>query len=125
MLKSCFTGKLFALVILAVLATSASADKNWRTNGNSKATQLEACVAPTDHMRRNHMDMIKHQRDVTVHPGIRKTDNSLHGCIDCHANKDSSGKFIPVNEEGQFCEGCHEYVSAQLDCFSCHATVPR
>jgi len=125
MLKSCFTGKLFALLLLVVLASPASADKNWRENGNSRATEVEACVAPTDQMRRNHMEMIMHQRDITVHEGIRKTDNSLKGCISCHANKDDSGKYIPVNAEGQFCAGCHSYVAAQLDCFSCHATVPR
>ena len=35
-------------------------------------------------MRRNHMELIKHQRDATVHDGIRGTKHSLAGCIDCH-----------------------------------------
>ncbi len=125
MLKTRFFSSLIMLMILSVLAVSASADKNWRQSGNSKATKAEACVAPVAEIRRNHMDMLKHQRDMTVHAGIRKTDNALHGCIDCHANTHDSGEYIPVNAEGQFCESCHSFVAAQLDCFSCHATVPR
>jgi hypothetical protein len=125
MFNPCYTSKLAALLVLLLIAIPASADKNWRENGNSKATMTDSCVAPTPEMRRNHMQMIKHQRDVTVHQGIRKTDDSLHGCVDCHANKDESGKFIPVNAEDQFCESCHEYTAVALDCFSCHATVPR
>lgn len=125
MLYSCYTSKLALLLVLFMVALPVSADKNWRENGNSKATKTESCVAPTPEMRRDHMKMIKHQRDVTVHEGIRKTDHSLSGCIDCHANKDDAGKYIPVNEEEQFCDGCHDYVAVELDCFSCHATVPR
>jgi len=125
MLNSCSTSKLVALLVLLLVALPVSADKNWKINGNSRATVTESCVAPTDHMRRNHMDMIQHQRDITVHQGIRKTDDSLHGCIECHANKDEAGHYIPVNAEQQFCQSCHEYVAAKLDCFSCHATVPR
>lgn len=122
---NCHTSKLAALLVLLLLAVPAMADKNWRENGNSKATKADACVAPVDEMRRYHMDMIQHQRDITVYQGIRDTDNSLHGCIDCHANKDDSGNFLPVNQEGQFCASCHQYVAASLDCFSCHATVPK
>jgi len=125
MLNSCYTSKLVAMLILLMVSIPAIADKNWKQNGNSKATQLEACVAPTDDIRRNHMDMMNHQRDLTVHEGIRKTDHSLSGCIDCHANKDKDGHAIPVNAEGQFCESCHEYTATSLDCFSCHSTVPR
>lgn len=125
MLNSCYTSKLAAVLVLLLIALPAIAGKNWRTEGNSKATKAEACVAPVPEMRRNHMEMIQHQRDLTVHQGIRKTDNSLHGCIDCHANLDESGKHIPVNAPGQFCSSCHNYVAASLDCFSCHATVPK
>ena len=85
---------------------------------------MDACVAPTPLMRRSHFELIKHQRDITVHEGIRKTDNSLAGCVDCHANKDAHGNFVPVNEEKQFCAGCHEYTGVMFDCFSCHATTP-
>ena len=52
----------------------------------SKAAQLESCVEPTEFMRRNHMEVIKHQRDETVHNGIRSTKHSLAGCIECHVS---------------------------------------
>ena len=92
--------------------------------GSAKADKMDACVAPTEFMRRNHFELIKHQRDVTVHQGIRKTDNSLAGCVDCHVRHDASGAAVPINAPGEFCAGCHQYTGASLDCFSCHATKP-
>ena len=59
MLKSCYTSKLAAVLVLLMIALPAIAGKNWRTEGNSKATKAEACVAPVPEMRRNHMDMIQ------------------------------------------------------------------
>lgn len=125
MRNSCYISKLAAVFVMLLIAIPASADKYWRDNGNAKANSAEACVAPLPEIRRNHMAMLKHQRDITVHKGVRYTDNALHGCIDCHANKDESGEHIAVDAPGQFCAGCHEYVSVKLDCFSCHATVPK
>ena len=92
--------------------------------GSAKFEKLEQCVEPTSVMRRNHFEFIKHQRDLTVHQGIRGSKYSLAGCVDCHARKDTAGKFVPVNAEGQFCDGCHDYAAVSLDCFSCHSTVP-
>ena len=92
--------------------------------GSAKADKLDACVAPTDFMRRNHFELIKHQRDITVHQGIRKTDHSLAGCVDCHVRKDTNGSHVPVNTPGEFCAGCHQFTGASLDCFTCHATKP-
>ena len=92
--------------------------------GSAKADKLDQCVRPTDFMKRNHFEMIKHQRDVTVRQGVRDTKDSLAQCVDCHASRDAAGKAVPVNAEGQFCEGCHEYVAVKIDCFSCHTSVP-
>lgn len=92
--------------------------------GTAKADKLDACVEPTAFMRRSHFELIEHQRDITVHEGIRKTDHSLAGCVDCHVRHDSAGNPVPVNAPGEFCAGCHEYTGATLDCFSCHATMP-
>lgn len=92
--------------------------------GTAKADKLDACVAPTAFMRRNHFELITHQRDITVHQGIRKTDHSLAGCVDCHVRRDAAGQPVPVNAPGEFCAGCHEYTGATLDCFTCHATTP-
>jgi len=94
----------------------------------------EQCVAETNFMRRNHMDLIVHQRDETVIRGIRDEPFSLSECVDCHAqrnpdqasadNTDSEQAFIRVDAEGQFCASCHTYVAAKIDCFGCHAAVP-
>ena len=95
----------------------------------SRAADLDSCVIPdTADMRRNHMELLFHKRDLTMRQGIRTHgDNevSLRGCIACHAAKDDQGQYIPVNEEGQFCQTCHTRVAAKLDCFDCHRTTPE
>ncbi len=74
------------------------------------------CVAPAEEMRRNHMEMLKHQRDRTLRQGIRGEPVSLNGCIECHASK----KTGSVLGKGDFCESCHAYAAVKLDCFECH-----
>ncbi len=90
----------------------------------SKAASEKSCVEPTAFMRRNHMEVIEHQRDETVHSGIRATKHSLAGCIQCHVSRDSNGTPIPVDRPDQFCGACHRYMAVRPDCFGCHATVP-
>ena len=92
--------------------------------GSARADKLDACVQPTDFMRRSHFELIKHQRDITVHQGIRKTDNSLAGCVDCHVRLDAEGNHVAVDAPGEFCAACHDYTATTLDCFTCHATKP-
>ena len=73
-------------------------------------------------MRKNHMNLLKHQRDETVHKGVRDTRHSLKGCIECHASK-KTGSVLGAHDSGKgtnFCEGCHSYVAVKLDCFECH-----
>ena len=84
----------------------------------------DACVEPTDVMRKQHMDFLLNQRDRTVHEGIRTKQHSLVECIGCHVQKNDAGEFIPVNAPEQFCQACHDYASVKLDCFECHATKP-
>lgn len=111
---------------LLALAGTAQADKNWRESGTSKAAQEGgSCVKETSWMRRNHMDLIKHDRDITVHQGVRTLDGSLAECVACHANQNEQGKYVAVNGPDQFCAGCHEYTAVTMDCFTCHATVPQ
>jgi len=86
-----------------------------------KIEKGEQCVAPTDEMRRNHMNMILHQRDRTVHEGIRSVKHSLKNCINCHA----SPKTNSVLGKDGFCESCHAYASVKLDCFECHSPSPQ
>ena len=75
------------------------------------------CVAAPEVMRRTHMDLLKHQRDETVHKGLRTSKTSLSACIECHASK-KTGSVLGSNEN--FCQGCHTYVAVKLDCFECH-----
>lgn len=87
--------------------------------------QGERCVADTDFMRRNHMTMLKHQRDDTVHQGLRKPAFSLAGCIGCHAVSGTDGKAVSFAAPQHFCRSCHTYAAVQVDCFECHASRPE
>ena len=89
-----------------------------------KAIKGAACVEPLPVIRREHMTFLMHQRDDTVHEGIRATRHSLTGCIDCHAAKDAAGRWVRIDAPGQFCASCHAYVSVEIDCFGCHAALP-
>ena len=91
----------------------------------SKAAGLDRCVEPTDYMRKYHMDVLLHQRDRTVHQGIRTKPHSLVECVDCHAGKDAQGQFVSIDADGQFCRSCHDATAVNMDCFQCHATRPE
>jgi hypothetical protein len=110
--------------IVALLMMSTVPALAGGVEGTAKADKLDACVAPTPFMRRSHFELIKHQRDITVHEGIRLTDNSLAGCVDCHVRKDVAGKHVAINASGEFCAACHEFTATTFDCFTCHATKP-
>ena len=84
----------------------------------------EACVEPTGVMRKRHMEFLFHQRDATVHQGIRTKKHSLNECVACHVQQDAQQAFIPINDDGQFCEVCHGFASVKIDCFECHASQP-
>ena len=82
----------------------------------------DKCVRDTDEMRRNHMKMLKHQRDETMRKGIRTTQESLKNCIECHANPKTNSV---ASSKEDFCMGCHSYAAVKLDCFECHSTKPK
>lgn len=117
----------FARILLAgaLLLLAGGANSETAVTSGSKAASQESCVAPTAVMRRNHMDFLKHDRNKTVHQGIRDTQFSLAECVDCHASKDSAGAYKPVNAEGEFCDSCHSYVAVDLACFQCHRKTPE
>ncbi|MGB5831153.1 MAG: sulfur reduction protein DsrJ [Thiohalocapsa sp.] len=114
-------GLVWALFALAVQAE----DVGGFVLESSKAATLDNCVEPTEYMRRNHMELIRHQRDTTVYGGIRSTKHSMAGCVTCHVGYGSDRQPLPVNGDHQFCEACHDYVAVTLNCFDCHATVPE
>jgi hypothetical protein len=83
------------------------------------------CVEPEDVMRRDHMNFILHQRDETMHKGIRTSKYSFAECIDCHIQPDDKGEIASVDSEDHFCNSCHEYAAVNIDCFECHADKPQ
>jgi len=83
------------------------------------------CVEPEDVIRRNHMKFILHQRDETMHEGIRTSKYSLAECIDCHVQPDENGHIASIDDKEHFCNTCHQYAAVNIDCFECHADRPQ
>jgi hypothetical protein len=83
------------------------------------------CVEEEDVMRRDHMNFILHQRDETVHMGIRTSKYSFAECIDCHVQPDENGNIASFKSDEHFCNTCHEYAAVSIDCFDCHADRPQ
>ena len=79
------------------------------------------CVDDPVFMRRNHMALLKHQRDDTVHGGVRSGKYSLKACVACHASEASQSVSA---EAGDFCQSCHSFAAVKIDCFGCHASKP-
>ena len=117
------------LIVLAGMAgASLAADQ-----GNDKTGipfpaiamgQGDACVEDTDFMRRNHMDLLNHQRDETVIKGVRTKQHSLKECIDCHVVKGPDAVPVTVSSPQHFCRSCHDYAAVSVDCFQCHESRP-
>jgi hypothetical protein len=80
------------------------------------------CVADPAFMRRNHMKLLKHQRDDTLRGGMRTGAYSLKTCIDCHASKTTNSVAA---SDTNFCQSCHTYAAVKLDCFECHTNKPQ
>ena len=84
-----------------------------------KIEKGEACVAPTEEMRRDHIKMLLHQRDRTMRQGLREPRFSLKNCVDCHASRETGSV---LGKEG-FCSSCHAYAAVSMDCFECHTPL--
>lgn len=114
--------KRFAVTVLALMLTiadfaDADAPRAQRvTVPVIKIENGEACVAPTEEMRRDHMKMLLRQRDGTVRQGSREPRFSLKNCVDCHASRETG---TVLGKEG-FCSSCHTYAAVSIDCFECH-----
>ena len=85
----------------------------------------EVCVEDTEFMRRNHMNLLMHQRDDTMVEGIRGGKHSLKDCIDCHAVEGPDAMAVTVSSPKHFCRSCHDYAAVKIDCFDCHASRPE
>ena len=87
--------------------------------------QGTSCVEDTEFMRRNHMDLIKHQRDETVLKGVRTKKYSLKECLDCHVVYGADEIAVTASSPSHFCRSCHDYAAVSIDCFECHASRPE
>jgi len=118
------------LLLSAISAMAAEAvEKSSSPIGLSRTLQPNVesarggkCVADPAFMRRNHMDLLKHQRDDTMRGGIRTGAYSLKACIDCHASQ-TTGSVSADNSN--FCQSCHRYAAVTIDCFECHSNKPQ
>jgi hypothetical protein len=112
---------LFLLSFIFLSVVNAEENKSYLP----KAKAGTQCVEDPSIMRTNHMDLILHQRDKTMREGIRDGRHSLKECINCHVTKDDKGQYPDINSSQHFCNSCHTYVAVQIDCFSCHRTIPE
>ena len=123
------TGVVLAFGIGFAWAPSLAHEKEVHATGKSgrvpmpvltiNTTKGDLCVEPREVMLRDHMKLILHQRDKTVHDGIRTTKHGLKNCVDCHAD----AKTGSVLGKDGFCESCHAYAAVKLDCFECHSAL--
>jgi len=87
----------------------------------AKPANASSCVEPVEIMRREHMNLLLHQRDATVLDGERDGKYSLAGCMDCHNPADDAASAVRYSDPQHFCASCHLYASVDIDCFECHA----
>ena len=115
-----------AFLTATALTASASGAGSQVAAGRVPQPSIESargdkCVQDPAFMRRNHMELLKHQRDDTVHGGIRGAKYSLNGCIGCHASQ-ATGSVAAASTN--FCQSCHVYAAVKIDCFECHSSKP-
>ena len=111
-----------ALAVVLTVAGFAYAEQQRTRRVALPAVKIEkgdACVAPTEEMRRNHMNRLLHQRDRTLRQGIREPRFSLKRCVECHAGRETGSV---LGKDG-FCSSCHTYASVRIDCFECHTPL--
>jgi hypothetical protein len=114
----------YVLIGFALLSNTAIAETPFPTI-HEPADESAKCIHPEDDMRRNHMKYILHERDETMHEGIRNEPASLANCINCHVTPNENGEIAGIESDEHFCNACHQYAAVQIDCFQCHADRPQ
>ena len=120
---------MFMLVLVGLTSLAYAAEEQNAGNGGLQPVipmgQGDSCVEDIDFMRRNHMDLLKHQRDETMKEGIRGKPYSLKECLSCHAVNGPDAIPVTVSSPQHFCRSCHDYAAVSIDCFQCHASRPE
>ena len=115
---------LLLMLMLATPAIVSTAVADVPKPGIPDAIKGDQCVEDTDFMRKNHMEILLHQRDETMYKGVRTKKHSLKECFTCHVVKDTAGKPVTVSNPKHFCRECHDYAAVSIDCFQCHTSTP-
>ena len=117
---------LVLLVGLALAAVSPALAEGTRAGLGPAVPQATGDPHPEGNafMRRYHMTMMRHDRDLTMYDGIRPAESSLGQCFDCHAVRDDAGTPVTVADERHFCRVCHDFAAVRIDCFDCHRSTP-
>lgn len=110
-----FTCMLFCLCTAAVWAAEVKLPKPDIGKGGQ-------CVKDPQWMRKNHMHLLKHQRDEVMRKGIRDEKLSLKNCIECHASKVDDSVTA---RDDSFCVACHRFEAVKTDCFECHSGIRK
>lgn len=100
-------GVCFLLALFMAVLVGASSELHAAPPQLEKAKGGE-CVRSPEWMRHNHMDFLKHKRELTVREGLRIPSESFLQCAECHTSRN------------HFCDRCHAYVGVAPDCFQCH-----
>ena len=112
---------LFCLAVLSPfivnLANAAPAPETSLDTPAINAQQTKECVASTEYMKDNHMQLLDEWRNDVVRDGSREYESasgqvyekSLDGtCLECHSNRE------------EFCDSCHDDASVEPYCWDCH-----
>lgn len=115
---------------LALFLVLISAGAAWSQDRPSLWPEIPAATGEPHpegnaYWRRNHMDLMRHDRDLTVHEGDRRIAASLKQCFDCHTARDDRGEVLSYADSGHFCRSCHDYAAVRVDCFTCHRSTPE
>lgn len=79
-----------------------------------------------EYWRKHHMELMMHDRDLTLREGDRNIEASIGQCFNCHAVTDEeTGQPVSYEDPRHFCRVCHDVAAVQVDCFMCHRSTPN
>ena len=113
------------LILSLVLAGAVSAGEHSSLWPDIPAATGQPHAEGNEYWRRHHMDLMRHDRDLSLREGERQIGASLKGCFDCHAAKDDAGQVVTYASDRHFCRSCHDYAAVKVDCFTCHRSTPE
>lgn len=91
---------LFALLLVGILATSASAEPNWNANETGQGDSFEELIKTLDML-----DNEGHKNDQKVHGSYQNNTNS---CASCHQTHTASAQKILFTDSSSTCMSCHD-----------------